>query len=72
MMLMKLGKRIHQVKIHLSDETFLALSHLATFEGKELATYIGHMVEETVHGRGMRIPRGCTDCTDNRSHEQGL
>lgn len=72
MMLMKLGKRIHQVKIHLSDETFMALGHLSTFERKDLATYIGHLVEEAVHGRGMRIPGACSDCTDNRSPDQGL
>lgn len=72
MMFMKLGKRVHQIKIHVSDETFVALSHLATFDRKDLATYVGHMVEESVHGRGMRLPSGCADCTDNRSPDQGL
>lgn len=66
MMTMKLGKRINTIKLSLDDETYLTLSHLANYERKDLSTYIGHMVEELVHGRKMKIPTGYD--SGNESH----
>lgn len=70
MMTMKLGKRIHRVAISLDDDTYLALSHLANYDRKDLSTYVGHLVEEKVHGLRMKLP-ACSDFgNQNQCDEQ--
>lgn len=66
MMTMKLGKRIHRVAISLDDDTYLALSHLANYDRKDLSTYVGHLVEEKVHGLRMRLPGEPAGINENR------
>lgn len=66
MMTMKLGKRIHRVPISLDDETFLILSHAANYDRKDLATFIGHLVEQQVHGLKLRLPSEITGNNDCR------
>lgn len=56
MMIMKLGKRLHRIAISVDEETFLVLSHMANHDRKELSTYVGHLVEEKVHGLKMKLP----------------
>ena len=66
MMTMKLGKRIHRVPISMDDETFLILSHAANYDRKDLATFIGHLVEQQVHGLKLRLPSEITGNNDCR------
>ena len=66
MMTMKLGKRIHRVAISLDDDTYLALSHLANYDRKDLSTYVGHLVEEKVHGLRMKLPVCVDTGNENR------
>lgn len=66
MMTMKLGKRVHRVNIGLDDETFGILSHAANYDRKDLSTYIGHMVEEMVHGLKMKLPREALPGNESR------
>ena len=67
MMTMKLGKRVHRIAISLDDETYLTLSHLANYERKDLSTYVGHRVEELVHGVKMKLPADCGSGNESRS-----
>ena len=56
MMTMKLGKRLHRIAISLDDDTFLTLSHLAAYERRDLAGYVGQLIEQQVHGLKLKLP----------------
>ena len=56
MITMTNGKRIHRINLSVDDETLTLLTHLAMMERKDLTTYVGHLVEEHVHGVKLRIP----------------
>lgn len=53
---MKIGKRIHRILISVDDSTFILLSHAANYDRKDLATFVGHMVEQQVHGLKIKLP----------------
>lgn len=56
MIQMQFGKRIHRIAISVDDETLILLNHLAMIDRKELTTFVGHLVEEQVHGVKIRVP----------------
>ena len=53
---MKFGKRVHRIGISVDDETLTLLTHLAMIDRKDLTTFVGHLVEEKVHGLKVRVP----------------
>jgi hypothetical protein len=59
MIAFKQGKRIHRISISVDDETLILLTHLASFAGKELSSYVGQLVEEGIHGKKIRLPEAC-------------
>ena len=67
-MRMKLSKRKNRVMISLADETWHLLSHAAAYERKDLATYVGHLVEQQVHGFQVRLPADLMDHNENQSY----
>lgn len=70
MMMMKIGKRTNRVLVSLDDETFMLLSHAAAYERKELSTYIGHLIEQQVHGFRVRLPADLIDHNENHPRSE--
>ena len=68
--LMKIGKRINRVPISLDDYTFMLLSHAASYERKDLATFVGHIVEQHVHGLKLRLPADAFAGNENDCHSE--
>ena len=69
LIVMSNGKRIHRINISVDDETLTLLTHLAMMERKDLTTYVGHLVDERVHGIKLRIPTCQTEGDEN--HRNG-
>ena len=69
MITMTNGKRIHRINLSVDDETLTLLTHLAMMERKDLTTYVGHLVEERVHGVKLRIP--INPCEGDENHRNG-
>lgn len=68
--LMKIGKRINRIPISLDDYTFMLLSHAASYERKDLATFVGHMVEQQVHGLKLKLPADVFERNENDYHSE--
>lgn len=63
-------KRIHEVKVRLTDSQMLAVSRLAHLDDRTLADYLNHIISIHLFGHEYRLP-ACSDArlSSVRGHE---
>ena len=62
-------KRIHDIKIRLTDTELLNLTKLAAIDDRTLADYLHHIIQTQLFGLATRL--NACDLDDNQSHRGG-